>query len=85
MIMSNRMEVERIVEQCGGYPKKFVSPKTDYLVTGFQDVRMLASGTNASSKLREAMGLRERGCKIKVISESDFAELVFNPMNSNTK
>jgi len=85
MNMSNRTEAERIVEQCGGYPKKSVSPKTDYLVTGFQYVRMLACGTNASSKLREAIGLRERGYQIKVISESDFAELVFNPMNPNTK
>lgn len=85
LMMSNRNEAERIVEKFGGSAKKSVSTKTDYLVTGIQDVRMLACGTNASSKLREAMGLRERGYQIKVISECDFAELVFNPMNSNIK
>lgn len=85
LMMCTRNEAERIVEQFGGYPKESVSKKTDYLVTGFQDVRALACGTSQSSKLRNARKLREEGHSIQVISESDFAELVFNPMNSNIK
>ncbi|MEX2188607.1 MAG: exonuclease domain-containing protein [Pirellulales bacterium] len=65
-----------IVEQCGGVAKDNVSRKTDVLVTGHQDIRMLADGACESSKLRKARDLRSQGHSLQIVSETDFQRMV---------
>ena len=81
LMMFRRDDAHRIVEQFGGCPKPSVSKKTNYLVAGIQDVRQFACGTSESSKLSTAKKLREDGYDVRIITESDFSELVFNPSN----
>jgi DNA polymerase-3 subunit epsilon len=82
--MFSRRDALNIVEQFGGIPSETVSKKTSYLIIGEQDVRMLAKGETESSKLRKAKTLRESGCDIKIISESDFSEMIFSPTKART-
>ena len=77
--MFSRKDAFRIIEKFGGCPSESVTQKTSYLITGNQDVRMLASGTSESSKLQKAKKLRENGCDLRIISESDFTEMIFAP------
>lgn len=77
--MFRRKDAFRIIEQFGGCPSESITKKTSYLITGNQDVRMLASGTAESSKLQKAKKLRENGCDLRIISESDFTEMIFAP------
>lgn len=77
--MFRRSEAFRIVEQFGGYPSASVTKKTSYLVTGSQDVRMLANGSTESSKLKRAMKLQAEGLDLRIITESDFLEIIFSP------
>lgn len=74
-----RKDAFRIIEQFGGCPSESVTKKTSYLITGNQDVRMLAKGTTESSKLQKAKKLRENGSDLRIISESDFTEMIFAP------
>ena len=77
--MFQRDEAHRVVELFGGQPKTTVSKKTNFLVAGVQDLRQLASGANESSKLRKARELRDKGIDIRIITDTDFTELVFSP------
>lgn len=77
--MFRRKDAFRITEQFGGFPGESVTKKTSYLIAGNQDVRMLACGMVESSKLQKAKKLRDSGFDIKIISESDFIEMIFSP------
>lgn len=76
MTTFTRNEAMKVVEQLGGSPKSSVTKGTDYLVVGVLDVRSLAEGTSDSEKLRQAKSLREKGGKVKVITDSDFMEII---------
>lgn len=82
LTMFTRHEAHRVVELFGGKHSESVSKKTDYLVTGVQDLSRLVSGSNESSKLRRARELREDGANIRIITDTDFMELVFAPSDS---
>ena len=83
LTMFRRDEAHHVVEQFGGLPKTSVSKKTNFLVAGVQDLRQLASGTNESSKLRKARELRDKGIDVRIITDTDFTELVFSPTNED--
>jgi len=85
LTMFRRDEAQRVVELFGGQPKTTVSKKTNFLVAGVQDLRQLASGTNESLKLRKARELRDKGIDIRIITDTDFSELVFSPANTAEK
>ena len=76
MTTLTRNDAMKVVEQLGGLPKTSVTKGTDYLVVGVLDVRSLAEGTSESSKLKDAKTLREKGGKVKIITDSDFMELI---------
>ncbi len=76
MTALTRNEAMKVIEQLGGVPKTSVTKGTDYLVVGVQDVRRLAEGTSDSSKMKEAKALREKGCKVTIITDADFMERI---------
>ena len=70
-------EAFNVIILLGGTPKASVSKKTDILITGTQDLRLLAAGQTESSKLRKAKELREAGLSIELITSKDFFEMLF--------
>ena len=63
-----------IVAKGGGFPKDTVTKKTDYLVVGFQDLRIVKDGN--SSKMKRAAELKSKGSGIEVIGEEQFINMI---------
>ena len=80
MELFTRPEVERIVTTLGAFPRSSVSRKTDYVVAGDQDLRVLAEGAMETTKLQWAKELISQGSSLQLITEEDFSELLFTPM-----
>jgi DNA polymerase-3 subunit epsilon len=78
--LCKRKEAETAIGLLGAIAKGAVSKKTDYLVTGYQDIRVLAEGKSKSSKLRKGEQLRSEGHPIQIITDADFEEILFSPM-----
>lgn len=68
MIAMDRKEASKLVQEKGGEIAGSVSKDLDFLVVG--------DGGGAGSKLSKAEKLRDKGEKIKIISESDFLKMV---------
>ena len=81
---TNKHDAFEVIRRFGGIRTTTVSKKTSYLVTGNQDIRMLATGATESTKLQDAKRLRETGCDIRIISETDFMEIIFSPAKNGT-
>lgn len=64
------------VAECGGVPLDGVTKKTNLLVFGYQDARMLTPGAELSSKYRKALELRDKGADIEIIGEDDFLNML---------
>ena len=64
----------QLVADIGGTPTNSVTSKTDILVVGQQDFRIVGSD-GMSSKQKKALQLLEKGQNIEVLSESDFLQL----------
>jgi DNA polymerase-3 subunit epsilon len=79
-----RSDAERVVSLFGGNSNNSVSKKTHYLVIGVLDVRTLAAGQTESGKIQKVRALKEKGFEIRIISEADFAELIFSPVVTNS-
>lgn len=60
------------VADCGGMPLDSVTKKTNLLVFGHQDARMLAPGATTSSKFQKAIALKDKGADIEIVGEDDF-------------
>jgi DNA polymerase III epsilon subunit-like protein len=60
----------------GGQAAVGVTRKTNILVTGHQNVRVLAPGECLSAKARKARALRAAGQAIEVMDEADFVQLL---------
>ena len=71
-----RREAQQAAVDRGAIAGKGVTRHTDFLVTGFQDLRKLAQGASKSAKLQKAEALRSSGHSIEVIMESDFVQLL---------
>lgn len=82
-----RREAQQAAVDRGAIAGKGVTRHTDFLVTGFQDLRKLAQGASKSAKLQKAEALRSSGHSIEVIMESDFVQLlsldVVDPSNGH--
>jgi DNA polymerase-3 subunit epsilon len=74
-----RKAAERATTTLGGHPKSSVSKKTDYVIVGVQDPRHFAAGANEYTKSRRARELRDEGYDIEILTESEFAAMVFAP------
>jgi len=64
------------VADCGGMPLDGVIKKTNLLVFGHQDARMLAPGASLSSKFQKAITLKGKGQDIEIIGEDDFLTML---------
>ena len=73
-----RREAQQAAVDRGAIAGKGVTRHTDFLVTGYQDLRKLAQGANKSAKLERAEALRSGDQQIEIITESDFVQLLSN-------
>ncbi len=60
-----------MVAQVGGIPTDSVTTKTNVLVVGQQDYKVVGE-SGMSSKQKKAMQLLEKGQDIEILSESEF-------------
>jgi DNA polymerase III subunit epsilon len=74
-----RRDAELAVMKAGGLIVKAVSSKTNMVVTGYQDPRVLREGADKSNKLADATNLRMAGHDIEIIDERMFMEMLENP------
>jgi DNA polymerase III epsilon subunit-like protein len=76
-----RRDAQQAVVDRGAIAGTGVTRRTDYLVTGYQDLTKLARGSDKSHKLQKAETLRAEGLPIEIITESDFVQLLgaFDP------
>ncbi|WP_226324537.1 exonuclease domain-containing protein [Streptococcus dysgalactiae] len=70
-----RKEANKAVSLVGGIPEKGVTQRTNILVVGEQDWRVV--GTNGlSSKMKKAQSLLEKGQDIEIMTENDFIKFL---------
>lgn len=75
LVSMTREKAQEIVTRGGGRCQNSVSSKTNYLVMGIQDLRLLR-GQTESTKTRKANELRNKGCDIQIIGEDDFLNMI---------
>ena len=66
-----RAEAQKIIADIGGINSNSVTKKTDFLIVGQQDYRIVGED-GMSNKQDKAVKLIERGAALEIISESDF-------------
>jgi DNA polymerase III epsilon subunit-like protein len=71
-----RRQAQQLVVDCGGAVTRGPTQETDVLVTGYQDLTVLAAGSTKSAKLSKAEDLRGTGQPLEIVSERDFVRLV---------
>lgn len=71
-----RHDAQQAAVDRGAIAGDSVTRRTDYLVTGYQDLAKLAQGSDKSNKLVKAEALRMEGFPIQIITESDFVQLL---------
>lgn len=70
-----RAEAMQKIVDVGGIVKSSVSRKTDYLVVGIQD-KKLVGDDGMSTKEERAHSLIQEGCDIKILNEGEFIRLL---------
>jgi DNA polymerase-3 subunit epsilon len=75
MLSMTRTEAEIAVMKAGGLPSSSVSSKTNLLVFGYQDPRVLR-GQVLSSKRAKAVSLKASGADIEVVDEMLFLQML---------
>lgn len=70
-----RKELLQMIADIGGYPADSVNSKTDILVVGQQDYRIVGD-SGMSSKQKKAMALKDKGQEIEIMSEADFLSMI---------
>lgn len=71
-----RRDAQIAVMKAGGEIVTTVSPKTNMVITGYQDPRKLRSGATMTNKLQKATELRLGGCDIEIVDERMFLEMM---------
>jgi hypothetical protein len=71
-----RHDAQQAVVDCGGSVTRGPTRETDILVTGYQDLTVLAAGATKSAKLSKAERLRAAGQTLTIVSERDFVRLL---------
>lgn len=69
-----RAKAMEIVAKGGGCPQDRVTLKTDYLVIGTQDLKIVKDGS--STKMKKATELKSKGSNIEVIGEEQFINMI---------
>lgn len=73
----SRSDIQNIIESRGGTCSSSVSSKTDYLIVAYQNLKVIKNSEDVkSTKLIKAEELRTSGCKIKIISDENFIEII---------
>ena len=72
--MSRKTAMQKIID-VGGMVKGSVSGKTDYVIVGVQDLKIVGAD-GVSSKERKARELASNGADIKILNEADFINLL---------
>lgn len=72
-----RKEAMQMVVNIGGKCSDSINKKTNYLIIGIQDYSKFTDGME-SNKTKKAKKLIDKGLPIKIISEDDFCERMFN-------
>ncbi len=71
LMSMKRRDAQQIIADVGGINEKGVTKKTDFLVVGQQDYRVVGDD-GMSSKQEKAIKLIEQGGELEVISEEEF-------------
>lgn len=71
-----RKNVIEIIERNGGFHKKGVSKKTNYLIVGIEDLELVKKADGKSTKIRAAEEHIANGIDIRIINHKDFIEFV---------
>lgn len=71
-----RAQAAQLVVDVGGHFGRSVTKRTNYLVTGTQDFRVLAKGASTSNKRSKAEALISAGADLELIPEDEFLQLV---------
>lgn len=74
----NRTEAFMRLMDLGSEPESSVTKKTNFLVTGEQDLWKFKPGSEVSSKMQKAIDLSSAGQDIEIIGEADFLKLLLN-------
>ncbi len=70
-----RYEAAKAIALLGGIPENNVTTRTEYLVIGEQDFRIVGQ-SGQSSKMKKAFSLLSKGQEIEILSELDFLKLL---------
>ena len=71
----SRANAYQIIANLGGQLAERITQKTDFLILGQQDYRLL-NGQTTSSKTRKAIDYANAGTGIQIISEADFYKMI---------
>lgn len=71
----SRTQAYQIIANLGGQLAEGVTRKTDFLILGQQDYRLL-NGHTLSSKTRKALEYANAGTGIQIVSEADFCKMI---------
>lgn len=72
---ANRQDLLQMIADIGGIPANTVTSRTDILVVGQQDYRVVGED-GMSSKQKKAMALRDKGQDIEIMSEAEAIPLL---------
>lgn len=70
-----RADMLKKVADIGGIPTNSVTKRTQVLIVGQQDYRVVGE-SGMSSKQRKAMDLRDKGQDIEILSEAEFLHMI---------
>ncbi len=77
LLSMDRKEAMQKVVNIGGVMKSGVSSKTNYLVVGIQDPKLVGA-KGISSKEKKAYELKQKGLDIQIVNEESFLKLLNN-------
>lgn len=70
-----RKDLLQMIADIGGIPADSVTAKTDILVVGQQDYRVVGE-SGMSSKQKKAISLKDKGQDIEILSEAEFLSMI---------
>ncbi len=70
-----RDEARSLVIKIGGFAPEGLTAKTNYLVVGVQDLRVVGE-KGLSNKMKAAAKYKDKGLPIEIIDEKDFLEMI---------
>jgi DNA polymerase-3 subunit epsilon len=68
-----RNQAKQIIADIGGFPENDITQRTNFLVVGQQDFRVVGE-SGLSGKQKKALQLLQKGQKIEIMSELDFRQ-----------